>query len=126
MISGKKMHLNWVGAALLAGLATLLPMHQAYAAGPVKIKWIKTCGSNDWSHSRWVVGLSDGVKIAGWYNPGQGRSATYSMLLTAFTSGQNFYYENGAATTETACGVAVNFIVDPSYLNSTSIMMGNP
>lgn len=102
-----------------------LSVSTAHAAGPVTIKWIKTCGMWDWSHSGWVIGLSDGNTLWGYYNPSQGRSATYSMLLTAYMAGKNIYYENATVDTGTRCGVKTTHVLDPNYTNSANIMMSD-
>lgn len=98
----------------LLGVLTMLASGQAYADGPTKINWVKVCGkASTWDSGYWVAGLADGKNIYGVFHSAQARSAYYSLVLMAYSTGKDVYYENIATSPTTACGVSGSYLFNP-------------
>lgn len=115
-----------LGAVLFAFLATGFMSQQVQAAGPVTIKWMRTCAGGDFSHSQWIMGLSDGSKVFAHFNPSQGRVSMCSMALSAYMAGKPVYYENASANTNVVCGVTATHSVDSAPGSAAVLMVGEP
>lgn len=112
--------------SLLLVTLALAPAGSAWAIGPVTIKWIKMCGfPNNFEHSLWVAGLSDGSKVWSYFNPNQGRAGIYSMLLAAYMADREIHYENPVVDVKVVCGETTTHYVDAKPGSDTAIMLGN-
>ena len=89
------------------------------------IKWLKVCSyENDSAHIKWIIGLHNGSKLWAYYNPEQGRSALYSLVLSAYMAEKPISHFNAELNTQTVCGEVATHFIDINKNKPAIVMVG--